>query len=350
LQADSEMNKVAFLICSDTIGGHEFQSIELVKSAKKYCLPTIIFNNKSQMDLFEDKSINYVLAGKPFFKSGNFVMQFLYGVLNFFKMRYLLKQYDKIIVCAGTLEAGISSGVALWGGDISLYVPTFVDRTWLWGKIGFIYNLISRSFTIFFRSIITINRFQALAFSRHKKVIILPNKINISKIDNFNPRNERKLYFIGRLGKAKRILEMIAWLDHPGNPFKELIIIGDGPERENVLALSKTLKHVNISLHGWLNRHEQENLLIPADVLVFNSQYEGDPLVIREANERGSIVISRNILGIRGCTNKENRFNNQQELLKLLTLAFSNKLRKHENQSHQKIDTLRNNAARKIFV
>lgn len=254
------------------------------------------------------------------------------------------------IVCAGTLEAGISSGLALWGGNTLLYVPTFVDRTWIFGTAGYLYNLLSKLFMVFYRSIITINRFQALFFSSVKKVIIVPNKIHISRYVKTGVSKNRRLYFIGRLEKAKRVTELVRWLDFNENPFKELIIIGDGSERENILALSNSLKRLKLQVYGWKNKEEQEHILASNDVMVFNSLYEGDPLAIREANERGSIVIARSILGIRGCTLKENRFNTEQQLHELVMLAYNDKLNVCKNTLPEVIDRIRENASRKIFI
>lgn len=347
---ENRCKKVAFLICSDTIGGHEYQSIELVKSAKKYCIPTIIFNSTSQLSLLNGENINYLVAERPFFRGGNFLLQFLFGIANFFRIRGILKEYSQIVVCAGTIEAGISTGLALMGGNIILYVPAFVDRTWLWGNVGHLYNFISRGFIIFYKSLITINRFQALAFLKLKKVYIFPNIIRIEKSTSVVNTCNRKIYFVGRLEKGKRILELIKWLDHPNNPFTEFLIIGDGSEKKNIESMIPDLKCLKVKLNGWVNKFDQELLLSEHDVLVFNSLYEGDPLVIREANERGSLVVVRNILGIRGCTNKKNRFNNQSELLTILNLAYSRKLRLYKNQSPLEIDKIRDNVAKEIFV
>jgi glycosyltransferase involved in cell wall biosynthesis len=344
------MKKVVFLLCSDVVGGHEFQAVELALTAKKYCDSSVFLNSPQHIMLIKDKDIRYYAPKSRFFKTGNFIYQFYFGLKNYIRIRRMLQGYEKIIICAGTIEAGISSGIALWGKNIYLYVPIYIDRAWLWGSIGNIYNCLSPLFVIFYKGIITINWIQGSFFCRMKKTFVVPNIIeNRAKTQTPQVKN-RRLYYTGRLEKDKRVDGLITWLDNERNPFKELIVIGDGSQKDLLIQKSLKCKYLKVAFYGWLNRTQQENILFQDDILVFNSLYEGEPLVIREANSRKSLVITRNIMGIRGCTYPANRFNTQEELLNLLELAYLGKLRVYENQTEYQINKIRDHVAKQIFV
>jgi glycosyltransferase involved in cell wall biosynthesis len=261
-------------------------------------------------------------------------------VRNYFYQRELLNSNDAII-CAGSLEASISSNIALFGKSKKVYVPAFVDRRVLWGNIGVLYNMLSIVFIFLCKEIITINRIQARFFSKYVKTTIIPNKINITQ--------KRRLYYIGRLEYDKGILELCKWLDNQENPFEELIVIGSGSCYQKLINFSSQTKHINIILTGWIDNNEQHSLLNSEDVLVFNSLYEGEPLVIREANARGNITIVRDIIGVKACTQKSNRYKDRDELLSLLKKAWNGHLRVCVNPSEKLIDDLRRNGAEKLF-
>ncbi|WP_316737871.1 glycosyltransferase [Pedobacter aquatilis] len=342
------MKKVAFLICSDTIGGHEFQSLEFAKTASRYAEVTVIFNNRRQYDLINHSEIKK-LELSNFFKYGNFIYQYFIGFVNFFKLRHLLVEYDQIIVCAGTVEAGISTGIALWSEKIHIYVPMFVDRELLWGKIGMIYNTISHLFTLPYKSVVTINEFQAKLFD-YKRVSILPNYVSeISGKINIKT-GKKRLYFIGRFENQKRLLELISWLDNEQNPYDEFVLVGDGSEKHLLTQKANTVSNIRITFKGWLNRAEQEDTFTADDTFILNSAYEGDPLVIREANNRCSTVIARDIIGVMGCTHESNRYKNQKELIELLKKSYNNLLPKYRNLPVNEIEILRNEIVREIFI
>lgn len=343
------MKKIAFLMCSETIGGHEFQSVEIIKLASKFGSCTIFCNTEQQVPLFNGMQIEYQVFDKPFFKNRSFLHQIVPVIKNYYRLRPKLREFDRIIICAGTIEAGISTSFALCGFDLILYVPMYVDRYLLWGKVGLVYNCLSKLFLIPYKSVITINKFQALFFKK-KPVIIIPNKIEPNGNVQTVASCDRRLYFVGRLEGQKRLPELIQWLDDPRNKFREFIIVGEGSETERILSLVPKLKYIRVVMKGWLKKPEQDVLFTPSDVLVVNSAYEGDPLIVREANERGSIVISRDIIGVRACTFKRNRFEDQSGLLMLLNKAFLGELTVYKNEDVHKVEQKRKHAAEKLFV
>lgn len=344
------MKKIAFLLCSNTVGGHEFQALELVKSTMNYCDVTLFLNIPNHKKLIENTSVKYVSCITPFFKNGNFILQFFHIINKGRSIRNLVKDFDEVVICAGTSEAGICAGYSLFNKKTHLYVPLFVDRKILWGKIGILYNLLLPIFIMPYNDIITINRIQSLFFSKLKKCYIIPNKIETGIMKNKTQVENRKLYVIGRLESQKNILQLIKWLDNPTNPFYDFEVVGSGSEYTKIYEISKNLKNIRVTLKEWLNKEEQEEEFSTNDVLVTNSLYEGEPLIIREANNRGSVVIARDIIGHRGCTYKQNRFTNQKELLDLLNQAFNQKLKRYSNQPANEIKEIREQKIKEVFI
>lgn len=348
------MKKVAFLLCSETIGGHEYQAIEIVKTARLYCNPTVILNIPQHKELVDGKEIQYILSHFRFFRSGNFIYQYIFGIINRKRIRNLVIDFDQIVVCAGSIEAGISCGLSLGKLNTYLYVPMFVNRKELWGIIGEVYNQLFYTFLYPYKNIITINQVQRDIFSKYASITIVPNIISKRRFPHCNIKlgtnqTEKRLYFIGRLDKQKRVRELIKWLDSSQVKFHTFLIIGEGEERNRLEKECKKLKHIQVFFCGWLSPMEQECLLTSNDVFIINSSYEGDPMAIREANDRGSQVIARDILGHKESTYAQNRYRTKQELLHLLDLAYINKLKIFINPDVNEIKTMREKAIKQLF-
>lgn len=342
--------RVAFIINSDTVGGHEFQAIEFILLSKKYCTPTVYVNSPEFIELFAKSGIEVILLSDYLFKKGSLISQIMFGIINYSRTRKLLSKYEKIIVSCGTLEAGIACGISLLGREPNIYVPMFVDRKNVWPIGGALYNFVSRALLLLFSSIITINRIQGKLLSYKKNIIILSNKTSIGIVQERKLNRRPRLYFVGRLCEQKRIPELLIWLDSEKSPYTEILLIGDGPSRSEVVTIANRMKHLKVTFTGWVDKNQQEELIEPSDILLLNSAWEGEPLVIREANERGNIVIARDIPGVRGCTLKNNRFKSARELHKLLIESYNGNLSRHRKINHSNIEARRESAAKKLFL
>lgn len=343
--------KVAVILSSKIFGGHEFQSIELFKEVCKYFDATLFVNHSLDVSLFKDKHLHYVKPELPLFKSGKFFCQFYYSVKYGKRIRELFNEYTHIIVCAGTVEAGISLGYILRKKEPFLYVPMYIDRIILWGRIGCLYNLLTGIFVYPYKKIITINRIQGKLFSKYKPIVVVLNRLfEEHGLTCTTNSIKRRLYFVGRIETVKGLHALINWLDTPQNPFQHFVIVGDGSEKKALEKYASQLKYLQVTFKGWLSYSDQEKEFSSSDIYITNSSFEGEPLAIREANRRGSVVIAKDIVGHKGCTHRKNRFRNKQELLHCLSLANANKLKVFENQSIQEIDVLREKAVRQLFL
>jgi glycosyltransferase involved in cell wall biosynthesis len=312
---------IAIVIASDVIGGHEFQAASLAKELASYNRVVVLLNRGSFRHVFDKKGLISEVHDGLFFNRSLLFGQVANGFLRNRKIAKVLSSFDEVIVCAGAVEASVTVGIAslLNGISTHLYLPFFYDRRTMWGMLGSFYNFPLRVLLNLYQHIITINRIQARMIK-----ICFKGRVSVfeNTIENVPPlrlgRAEPRLVFIGRLDQQKRILELINALDYLENPYKQLLLIGDGPLWEQVNQVSSKALHIKINVLGWLNINEQAEILRPSDILVLNSAIEGEPMVLREASARGMIAIVNDIPGVKGVSFKALRFKSVQELRKLL--------------------------------
>jgi glycosyltransferase involved in cell wall biosynthesis len=312
---------VALLICSRVLGGHEQQALSFARDLAQQADVTVFVNQEVQRALFSTACVSLCLLEDQLLTPGVLPLYFWQGWRRRHAVRRAVQGFAHAIVCAGAIEAGIAVGVGLVGRvPMSLYLPMFYDRRPMWGAVlGGFYNwLLGLSCKLFDR-IITINRIQSHLIRAHTgcHTLVLPNVVRPVAAPVL--QRPGKLVFIGRLGAQKRVDELLQWIDFPANPFREILVIGDGPQRDVVAAVASRMVHVRADLRGWLSEAEQDALLSVNDVLLLNSLIEGEPLVIREANLRGMRVVCRAIDGVRGMSQKAYRYSTAQALQSILS-------------------------------
>ncbi len=113
--------------------------------------------------------------------------------------------------------------------------------------------------------------------------------------------NEPRLVCVGRLGEQKGhllLVEAVRQLATEGLKF-QLILVGDGPLRENIEAeIAKSNLHDYIEITGWASSTEVRQQILASRALVLPSFAEGLPVVIMEALALGRPVISTYVAGI----------------------------------------------------
>ena len=127
------------------------------------------------------------------------------------------------------------------------------------------------------------------------KVIQIPNAIDISSLSSDEDRKyEKQVLFAGRLSKEKGIktlIEICKKLPHDIH----LIIIGDGPEVENVKKLEWSKN--NIHYLGSKNHQQTISLIKGSDVLVQPSFSEGISTTILESMACKTAIVASNVGG-----------------------------------------------------
>jgi len=120
-------------------------------------------------------------------------------------------------------------------------------------------------------------------------------------IDRMCFHNRRyEIGFVGRLHRAKGILNFLKALEAlNGNP--NVIIIGDGEEKNSVLSKIQILKSTNkldVTYIDWIENAKLPNYLNEIKVVVVPSYKEGLPNVVLESMACGCVVLATPVGGI----------------------------------------------------
>lgn len=115
------------------------------------------------------------------------------------------------------------------------------------------------------------------------------------------PFDPPRLLCLGRLAREKgfdRVLRAFPAM-HERFPDLQLIVAGDGPERQELETLAADLgvrSHVRFT--GWVQREETRRLLNSATVVAIPSRTEGLPLVALEASIMGRPIVATRVGGL----------------------------------------------------
>ena len=107
-------------------------------------------------------------------------------------------------------------------------------------------------------------------------------------------RNDRTyLISVGRLVRRKNLSVLLRALASVGDGAVELIVVGDGPEREPLEALARTLGLSDrVHFKGYVEEVDKHRLLQAADVFVLPSLHEAFGLVYLEGMHAGLPVVA----------------------------------------------------------
>jgi glycosyltransferase involved in cell wall biosynthesis len=131
------------------------------------------------------------------------------------------------------------------------------------------------------------------------KIEYIPNPVNrIFHNTLIADGNSGPLVYYGRISKEKGIdtaIRAMQWLEN-----EKLWIIGDGPEKDNLIELAKKMNLESRAIFlGFKGDRELKNILIQAKAIIIPSVwYENMPYCVTEALSLGKIVIASNIGGI----------------------------------------------------
>ncbi len=123
------------------------------------------------------------------------------------------------------------------------------------------------------------------------------------KESNEKENGQNKIIAVGRFVKQKGfdyLLRALYEVKKRGIKF-ELLLVGDGEEKESLHSLAKELKILDhVDFCGWRTIDEVKTLMSESTVLVHPSPDIGDavPTVIKEAMALGTPVIATNVAGI----------------------------------------------------
>lgn len=136
--------------------------------------------------------------------------------------------------------------------------------------------------------------------------VILPNVIDVKSFTRDQVKNQPgRIVFLGRLVKRKGCAQLIKALAEVKKvyPGVQLVIAGDGPDRQKLERLVKKLGlGANVQFKGFVSEQEKPNILASAAIACFPSLYgESFGIVLIEAMAAGAgVVIGGNNPGYKG--------------------------------------------------
>lgn len=152
---------------------------------------------------------------------------------------------------------------------------------------------------------------ESINLNKHiKKIVIIPNGINPS--DNHNeitkeksrkilnlPMRRKIILFVGTLVKNKGLDILIKAINivRNSNPEIQLVIMGDGLNKQEYLNLSKLFSlEDTVSFKGFISNPKEKALYYKAaDIFVLPSYSEAYPITLLEASSAGLPIISSNL-------------------------------------------------------
>ena len=172
------------------------------------------------------------------------------------------------------------------------------------------------------------------------KVVVVPNVIDIKKYKDFDKHREYDIISISRLDKNKNVsLLLKAIVKIKSNKKVKALIVGDGPEFNNLISESKILGiSENVHFEGWIRDEDRIiDFYNVSKIYVLCSKGEGFPLTLLEGMSCGCVPITTDVgditdlisHGINGYLLKD--YNDASELASLLEFLIS---------SPEKIDNL----------
>lgn len=321
---------------TNVVGGHEAQLAHIANTLSEMQEDVTIFcGNEDVKEFFQSQCLNSTVEyiRKIRLMRRNIILQLCYSIFLFFRIVALVKGYKRIIISAGAVEASAPYVIlSVIMRNVYLYLPAINFRPNFFGAL---YNPFIVFTLFFFERIITLNKVQAKVFNSFlpAKVLVIRNLIsNKVSAEYLSSGTRPRVFFIGRVDKNKRVLQAVQWLDCPESGVDDILIFGDGAERGNIESYKP--EYVNVVCYGWLPFNEIAGKLNKNDILIINSVSEGEPTIIREMRYCGISVLSRNILGVRGVTNKRSRFDDAKSLLSCiasLSIVHQQSTRKRED-------------------
>ncbi len=103
---------------------------------------------------------------------------------------------------------------------------------------------------------------------------VIPNMINLKKWKSTVPIHASRIVFLGRLVPRKGCMQLLKAIKHLNKNYKfklEIIIAGDGPEKNKLEKYAKSNKLSNVKFIGYVEEFSKRDLLASADIAIFPS-------------------------------------------------------------------------------
>lgn len=302
--------KTGVIFTSMIVGGHEIMTlaiIEQILTDNPECLSEIIlyipFDNAALIDKVKKKGYQY----QVFFVAHR-RMEIVHAFLNFKflgecakALKKVKAENDHIVLVQGDIQQGSGFIIAskLTGTTLTSYIP-FAHSYKVMNAPG--YKIKDTLANVIYRMC---NEYITISSCFKDDLLLLNPKASVHLIKNSVPKSTKKyiskclgkedvinIFIIGRVHIQKKGHDIL--IDALKNIYDykiRLNIVGDGPDRDTVIAKAETLPpNITLKYFGWVD--DSWSVADSANVLVIPSRYEGVPLVMLEAIERGLPVVA----------------------------------------------------------
>ena len=211
----------------------------------------------------------------------------------------LLRKYD--VIHAHNLPSVLPMGLSIGRKILTLHGFYSEQVKMLHGKaIGGITSWFEKQALKWPDVITVVSKRDAEKYKQYGlNVVYIPNAVDLSEM----PKNARRLsdkpqiVYVGRLSKEKGLEYLIKAIHvlYEKRINVDLVIIGDGPERDRIKYLAASLD--NVHLLGFLKHEKALEYVKGADALVVPSLIEGISTSILEAMALHTPVIATNVGG-----------------------------------------------------
>ena len=311
------------------LGGTEVATLELSRELAKNKKNKIyiITSNHRELKKLKEKFKLYPIKvlNLPKFKVINYII----------KTTNIIKKINPDIVhCQSTLPA-----LAAFFSKKPYVVYCRGSDIYLTGKIK---NKINKFVLKHAEKVIALTKNMQKKIKKDYKIdsILIYNGIDINKYKlnkaklrkQSKLKDEKVIIYIGTLKKVKGVEYLIKAFKNINKKFPntKLWIIGDGPERRNLEALTKNLKLKNIVFFGKKSNDKIPKYTIASDILVLPSLSEGFPMAILEAMASGLPIVASKVTGVSEIVkDKINGFlvkpKNSKEIAEKVSIILKNK-------------------------
>ena len=313
--------KICHLITSIDRGGAENHLISLIKKQNKNSKIVLIYLRGNDYWKKELEAIGVTVIKVKFLKLINIFR--LIGV--FIELKKIILKFNPNIVHAhlSSMELLASLIKFFYPTKINLVITKHLDSFFLEASSGqnslikgmfidrFIFKnsdqiiCISKQVKSYFKYFFATrnNKIKVIYYVVDQNYFNKDSGFKKSKIINLikkkTQNNEFLICCIARQVKQKSLDFLISSFSEycKKNPNSKLLLVGNGPERNNLIRLSKN-KNIYKKII-WINFSEQvKDLMDMADVFVLTSQYEGFGMVFLEAMLTNTPIISTNVSAI----------------------------------------------------
>jgi glycosyltransferase involved in cell wall biosynthesis len=135
----------------------------------------------------------------------------------------------------------------------------------------------------------------------HDSVSCIPNGVDLDRFDVDEPTHDGRIVFLGRLAPKKRVSDLVKAFARIEDdyPETELVVVGEGPRKEQLEALTADLGLTDrVEFTGRVADEEIPRYYASAQVFVLPSVWEGHPLTLLEAWAASRPVITTDVEGI----------------------------------------------------